>query len=101
MRQVIAELDRKREQISFEVYKYTKPLTKTTTAQNEDALSRHRVRGLFFLAVVLVATIHVQRIDLCNINYNSEVISFFRIVEKGDDRCLQSFSVAFCICVLL
>ena len=32
-------------------------LTKTTAAQNEDALSYHRVRGLCFLAVVSVATI--------------------------------------------
>ena len=30
-------------------------LTKTTAAQNEDALSYHRVRGIYFLAVVLWA----------------------------------------------
>ena len=32
-------------------------LTKTTAAQNEVALSYHIVRGLYFLAVVFVATI--------------------------------------------
>ena len=31
-------------------------LTKTTAAQNEVALSHHRVRGLYFLAVVFAAT---------------------------------------------
>ena len=35
-------------------------LTKTTTAQNEAALSYHGVRGLYFLAVVFVATIILQ-----------------------------------------
>ena len=33
------------------------PLTKTTTAQNEDSLSFYRVRGLYFLAVVFVRDI--------------------------------------------
>ena len=32
-------------------------LTKTTAAQNEDALSYHRVRGLYFQAVVFTAAI--------------------------------------------
>ena len=32
-------------------------LTKTTAAQNEVALSYHRVRGLYFQAVVFEATI--------------------------------------------
>ena len=32
-------------------------LTKTIAAQNEDALSYVRVRGLYYLAVVFVATI--------------------------------------------
>ena len=32
-------------------------LTKTTAAQNEDVLSYHRVRGLYFQAVVFVATV--------------------------------------------
>ena len=31
-------------------------LTKTTAAQNEDALSYHRVRGLYFLAVIFAPT---------------------------------------------
>ena len=32
-------------------------LTKTTVAQNEDALSYHKVRGLYFLAVGFVRSI--------------------------------------------
>ena len=32
-------------------------LTKTTAAQNEVALSYHKVRGVYFLAVVFVRTI--------------------------------------------
>ena len=32
-------------------------LTKTTAAQNEDALNYYRVRGLYFLAVVFVRSI--------------------------------------------
>ena len=35
-------------------------LTKTTAAQNEDALSYHKVRGLYFLAVVFVRSILVR-----------------------------------------
>ena len=35
-------------------------LTKTTAAQTEDALSYYTVRGLYFLAVVFVATIVVN-----------------------------------------
>ena len=54
-------------------------LTKTTAAQNEVALSYHRVRGLYFLAVVFVATIvlvlylyraHVLLIDFTKIPVN-------------------------------
>ena len=33
-------------------------LTKTIAAQNEAAHSYHKVRGLYFLAVVFAATIH-------------------------------------------
>ena len=32
-------------------------LTKTTAAQNKVALSRHRIRGLYFLAVILATTL--------------------------------------------
>ena len=35
-------------------------LTKTTAAQNEDVLSYARVRGLYYLAVVFMATIIVS-----------------------------------------
>ena len=40
---------------SFQIYHYIL-LTKTTAAQNEAALSYHRVRGLHFLAVIIFAT---------------------------------------------
>ena len=33
------------------------PLTKTTAAQNAVALSYHKMRGLYFLAVVFATTI--------------------------------------------
>ena len=39
-------------------------LRKTTTAQNEVALSYHRVRGLYFLAVIFAATIIVISLSL-------------------------------------
>ena len=39
------------------MYIVHKLLTEITAAQNEDALVYHRVRGLYFLAVVLVATV--------------------------------------------
>ena len=38
-------------------------LTKTTAVRNEAALRYHKVRGLYFLAVVLVATIVILRRD--------------------------------------
>ena len=42
--------------------------TKTTAAQNEDALSYHRVRGLYFPAVVIAVTI-CKYITICNLAY--------------------------------
>ena len=45
---------------------YTILLIKTTAAQNEVALSYHRVRGLHFLAVVFVATIVIYNYKFCN-----------------------------------
>ena len=41
----------------FDMYGVDILPTKTTASQNEDALSCHRVRGLYFLAVVFEATI--------------------------------------------
>ena len=35
--------------------------TKTTAAQNEVALSYHKVRGLYFLAVIFAATMIVYK----------------------------------------
>ena len=32
-------------------------LTKTTTVQNDDSLTYHRMRGLYFLAIVFVRSI--------------------------------------------
>ena len=51
------------------------PLTKTTVAQNEVALSYRRVRGLYFLAVVFATTIynikkHLAPVEM-EINKNS------------------------------
>ena len=41
-------------------------LTKTTAAQNEDALCYHRVRGLYFMAVVFVrSTVAEQKSTWC------------------------------------
>ena len=36
------------------------PLTKTTAAQNEVTLSYHRLRGLYFPAVISVTTIVIR-----------------------------------------
>ena len=36
-------------------------LTKTTAAQNEDALSYHGVRGLHFMAVVFVRSMYLLK----------------------------------------
>ena len=47
-----------------ETFKYI-VLTKTTATQNEVALSYHRVRGLYFMAVVFVRSI-VVNCDLFN-----------------------------------
>ena len=46
-------------------------LTKTTAAQNEDALSYHRVRGLYFQAVVFVATIEASRTLILQVNFST------------------------------
>ena len=49
-------------------------LTKTNVVQNEDALSYHRVRGLYFQAVVFEASIVVTvSMLLWTIMYNSTV----------------------------
>ena len=37
-------------------------LIKTTAAQNEVALTYHRVRGLYFLAVIFAATIYIVEV---------------------------------------
>ena len=51
-------------------------LTKTTAARNEIALSYHKVRGLYFLAVVFAATIVNTTFDvIINLStYNAERI---------------------------
>ena len=48
-------------------------LTKTTAAQNEAALSYHRLRGLYFLAVVFVRSrtcIYIIHYTIYSIVYN-------------------------------
>ena len=52
-------------------------LTRITAAQNEVALSYHRVRGLYFLAVFPVATIAVVIGNNLS-NSNKENTSYFR-----------------------
>ena len=54
---------------------------KTTAAQNDDALSYHRVRGLCFQTVVFVATIYLLEVTLAFTRflleqYNSSNFSF-------------------------
>ena len=39
-------------------------LTKTTAAQNEDTFSYHKVRGLYFLAVVFVRSIVIVTLSI-------------------------------------
>ena len=47
-------------------------LTKTTAAQTEDALN-YRVSGLYFLAVVFVATITKNPISNMSLNQKSKI----------------------------
>ena len=42
-------------------------LTKITAAQKEVALSYHRVRGLYFLVVIVAATIVIPGISCCTV----------------------------------
>ena len=51
-------------------------LTKTTTAQHEVAPSYYKVRGLYFLAVVLSATINNWY------NYYYQTMNYYLYVEK-------------------
>ena len=43
-------------------------ITKTTAAQNEDALNYHRVRELYFLAVVFTAIIDIPLTNQKTVN---------------------------------
>ena len=52
-------------------------LTKITVAQNEVALSYHRVRGLYFLVVVFAATIYL----LLACIYNSRASEISKILS--------------------
>ena len=42
-------------------------LTKTTAAQDDDALSYYTVRGSYFLAVVFVRSIVLRDVTICEI----------------------------------
>ena len=57
-------------------------LTKTTAAQNEDALSYHRVRGLYFQAVVFVATIVSLRLLSNSNNLNVIINGIMKLVNS-------------------
>ena len=64
-------------------------LTKIAAPQNEVALSYHRVRGLYFLAVVFVTTIYIlikvflKQLIVALINYIiiSMVLDFFKFTR--------------------
>ena len=49
-------------------------LTKTTAARNEVALSYHKVRGLYFLAVVFEATIDYNFPQFVNVHYHCTLL---------------------------
>ena len=52
------------EVLEFHVYLQSILLTKTTAAQNEVALSYHKVHGLYFLAVVFEETITMPYVHI-------------------------------------
>ena len=54
-------------------------LKKTTAAQNAVALSNHKVRGLYFLAVVFVATIVTWSFSLVRVEVPSVLPVFSHI----------------------
>ena len=57
-------------------------LTKTTAAQNDFALSYHRVRGLYSLAVDFVATIGKSRCSTLLTTINKPNILNFHIITN-------------------
>ena len=60
-------------------------LTKSTAAQNEVALSYHRVRGLYFLAVVFARSI----VSYANNNLETTLICYHRNSRFNDiSTCL-------------
>ena len=50
--------------VIYKSFKDSILLTKTTAAQNEVVLGYHRVRGLYFLAVIFAATMVIIEIKL-------------------------------------
>ena len=55
---------------------------KITASQNEDALSYHRVRGLYFLAVVFVATLVKDFLNGGYLTNHSVAMSLFFRVDQ-------------------
>ena len=75
-------------------------ITKTTAAQNEDALSYHSVRGLYFQAVVFVATIHKHHtlfVVPC-VNYVSSLLLQFSITLYCYSSSIVS-TLCLCLCI--
>ena len=67
----------------YTCYNQVRLLTKTTAAQKEVALNYHRVRGLYFLAVVFVATV----VDMFTA---SHVTKELNIWSKSESYCTHT-----------
>ena len=73
------------------------PLTKTTAAQNEDALSYHRVRGLYFQSVVFLAiifTLHVRLKEFSETASSRLSIEEFESVDLGEEEDPPAFKAS-------
>ena len=62
-------------------------LTKTTAAQNGVALSYHKVRGLYFMAVVFVRSIVKESMIFYSLFYYLVKYKFVHIPNEGGLRC--------------
>ena len=62
-------------------------LTKTTAARNEDALSHHKVRGLYFLAVVFAATLYM--IECLGSLLNKDKVTSSRNKSNMKSSCIK------------